>query len=326
MQRLPSIRCVCGRIIESDLYEPNSHGGAPRAAGYEVCLRRCEACGIGYSNASSPDPSKLQKLLRDPFVGLPEWISEGSDNALDQCLNQAAGHAAKKRRDFHSGASEDHATWVVFRTLQHYRLIGDSFNCPGRISSMLLWGVPSPSGCSDGKELRERLLQVLRVRLQEGEGWFTEPDVVLDFGEEGVVIVEAKLTSPNDWKDPSYRGWGKYLNDLAFRNQELAKQSGLYQLVRNWRVAFELAGARPFVVLNLAPGFDKSERRNLARFRASLRVAHHRFRLKTWDQLCMPLPKADWFDHYVEKRGLIVGSLRQRARSRTSPSEPTFTD
>jgi hypothetical protein len=303
-RRLPPITCGCGRRIESDAYVPKRGVGAPRASGYTSCLRKCDICDVGYSNANSADLTKLQTFPRDRFAGLPDWVAEGCDAALDHCLNQAQGHAARKRLEFESLASEDHATWVVMRFLQRQGMLASAFGCEAVEPVMLIWGVPVPN-TPRGSELRSKIVTILRS-LHEQEGWFTEPDVILDFESYGLVIVEAKLRSRNEIKKPQYSGWHRYLNDLTFRDAELAKCTGRYQLVRNWRLGLELAQNRPFKLVNLAPVFDFQEREMLAKLRLSFRTSRkHRFVLRRWDQMLGSSYPPSWLVEYSRKRGLL---------------------
>jgi hypothetical protein len=201
--RLPSIRCECGTLIESGPFRPNKRGGAPSASGYASCLRRCEVCGIGFSNAKTGNISGLTLILREPFAQMPIWLSEDSDSALDQCLNRA--HAAKKRMDFQSLHSEDHVTWTVTKLLQREGALGRAFGHPDcREPDLLIWGAPVPYERNPhGHALRERVIAHLND-LNEQPRFRTEPDLVLDFGNNGVVIVEAKLFSPK-WNAPKRR-------------------------------------------------------------------------------------------------------------------------
>jgi len=142
----------------------------------------------------------------------------------------------------------------------------------------------------------------------------SEPDVVLDFSDGGVVVIEAKLFSPNERKPESYAGWSKYLDHSAFRDPESARATGFYQLVRNWRIGTELAGKRPFTLVNLAPEFVGDERAGLARLRLALRTSRERrFVLRRWNALLSGLVVPDWFSDYARRRGLPV-----------TPSYPAF--
>jgi hypothetical protein len=306
---LPPIECtLCGKTLKSDPYTPMpSKRGAQRASNFESCLRRCESCGIGYSNAESRDAKALQRILRDPFLGLPGWVAEGCDRALDECLNRAQKHPEKKRKAFHSFGSEDHATWVAMKLLQREGALSSVFGLDEYAPTMLLWGVPVPNESAPGEILRKKVTSILVDRLREKPDWLTEPDVILDFGEQGIVIIEAKLDSPNDSKSPDYSGWGQYLCQRAFKDPDLARTSGLYQLARNWRLGYELAGNLPFTLVNLAPKFDIKMKRILEKFRDALRVSSkHRFVLMQWETLCAAVPSTKWFCDYTRERGLIA--------------------
>ena len=151
LERLPTIACECGAIIVSDAFVPNSRGGAPRASGFAGCLRRCQACGIGFSNCRNT--SDIVSILRDPFVGLPAYVAEGCDRALAECLNRS--HTSKKT-EFESLSSEDHVTWTVMRFLQHERWLGQAFRRPGVEPVLLMWGVPVPNDSAEGWAVREK--------------------------------------------------------------------------------------------------------------------------------------------------------------------------
>ncbi len=299
-EQLPSVACDCGATIESDPFVPNTRGGAKRASGFASCLRRCNVCGIGFSNAQ--DPSAVRKILRDPFAGLPAYIAEGSESALADCLNQS--HSAAKKTEFESLRSEDHATWTVMRLLQHERLLGRAFRREGRDPVMLMWGVPVPNDDTAGRALRDRIINVSNS-LSEKPTRRSEPDVVLDFGDEGVIVIEAKLFSPNERKPETYAGWSKYIDHSVFRDPESACATGYYQLVRNWRIGTALAGERPFTLVNLAPEFAGDERTGLARLRLALRTSRERrFILRRWSALLSGFVVPDWFSDYARRRGL----------------------
>ena len=53
----------------------------------------------------------------------------------------------------------------------------------------------------------------------------TEPDVVVDAGAAGVVVIEVKYTSPNDVQVPSNR-FDRYLDGRPIRVQELLDEVG----------------------------------------------------------------------------------------------------
>ncbi|MGE3845189.1 MAG: hypothetical protein AB7I50_26820 [Vicinamibacterales bacterium] len=121
----------------------------------------------------------------------------------------------------------------------------------------------------------------------ENPASFSEPDVILDFGSEGLVVVEAKLRSGNDWKPADYAGWTRgYLNGPAFRDAEAVLRSGRYELARNWRIAWELSGpGRPVCLVNLGRR-ELFEREDVGPFRACLSTsAQATFVQATWKEL-----------------------------------------
>ena len=197
------------------------------------------------------------------------------------------------------------------RALQRQNLLGNAFGIPEATPTMLLWGVPIPKGSAAGDELRARLVRVLRDRLHERRDWYTEPDVILDFGS-SIIFIEAKLTSENEREKPDYSGWKTYLNTIAFRNEGLAISSELYQLARNWRIALELANGHAFKVVNLAPSFPKGERRPLAMLRASIEAnAQRTLTLRTWKANMQAAPSLRMAPAICERPRSLVGVSQQ---------------
>jgi hypothetical protein len=90
-----------------------SAGKVPVATQFDDCLRRCEPCGIGASNAS--DRGAVTFIHRDPLGNIPVESREGASEALAQALN--IRNRESKRRRFGFSTSEDAVTWVVFMHL-----------------------------------------------------------------------------------------------------------------------------------------------------------------------------------------------------------------
>ena len=132
---------------------------------------------------------------------------------------------------------------------------------PGRAprpEAALLWGVPIPpdrAGDDRGWRLRGRL-EAIADRLGEDPRSRTEPDVVIDLGPDGVVVIEVKHRSPTDVKDGAYAGWDRYYPaDSPLPYAPAVRASGCYELARNWRFGLELAAEpdRPFTLACLGP-------------------------------------------------------------------------
>lgn len=254
---------------------------------YEDCLRRCDTCGVGYSNARE-NPTTIYK---DPLKNIPIEAREGVEMVLAQTLSEKS--RVTKHRRFGFSTSEDAVTWVVFSFLARHvplglsglgqRLLG--FTNAGK-PTLLLWGAPVPADDA-GNDLRARLVTVLDD-IEKDKTQRSEPDVVLDYGTAGLAFIEVKLHAPNDEAKPAEASkFDKYLaSPSAFVDPIMVKESRMYELTRNWRIGWDLAGQRPFRLVNLGPAtlFTQSER--LASFEKGLAISTvRRFLRLTWSSL-----------------------------------------
>lgn len=293
----------------SEEYEPETNGGAPPASSFASCLRKCKACGIAVSNARG----QAITIYRDPRDNVPEQVRGDVLDVLARVLN--IDNRCKKHEKFASENSEDAVTWTVFRYLQASGLlahVAHEVTLAGTRrkgdGALLLWGVPIPVNDPRGVGIRaeiERLLEAIGERSNR----FSEPDVLIDFDVCGLVVVEVKYRSGNDWKDPRYRGWPTYTrNTDAFIDSDRLVATRCYELARYWRLGWDLAGERPFTLLNLGPPslFVGPEGKRLDQFEACLPVhPTRRFMRVTWDQLVEAVPDPpEWFTDYVQKRSL----------------------
>ena len=229
---------TCGRILERRLVK----AGAPHA--WDDLAFRCDDCDRGFSNAASPGARR--RITRTAEMNVPEQVREGLGLILDRAVN--VQNRPMKRWKFCSDRSEDAVTWTVVRALQRRtelsRLLPSELAHLARGEpALLLWG--APAGGPGAEKLADRLAEVSSA-LGERPNSRTEPDVVVAWPEL-LLIVEAKLGSRNDLKPHGYGGWSLYTKNPAL------KETGLYELVRNWRIGDELAGDRAFVLCNLAP-------------------------------------------------------------------------
>ena len=315
--RLPTITCRCGReIISAEFEQGTERSLAPQATSYASCLRKCTHCGYGFSNANTNDMTKLASYLREPFAGIPDEIIDGHDCALAEALN--VRNRRSKVNKLASINSEDHVTWTVFRFLQMGHAITPALAAANVLPSldaqqieptMLLWGSPIPL-VPAGTDLRQRL-ENLCDSLGENPVSRSEPDVILDFAKGGIVFIEVKLHSQNDWKPADYKGedgtskWDKYLvNTNAFRDVDATRDSGLYELTRNWRLAWELADGRPMCVINLGPA---KLNKGLSKWLDSLaRDARHQFLFLSWATMIGTMKeRPQWFANYLIQRRVI---------------------
>lgn len=223
-------------------------------------------------------------------MNVPAEFRPGLIDALDQAIN--VQNRTQKKVKFGFSTSEDAITWTVFSSFARSdgaisvwrTLFGDVVES-GQSLSLLLWGVPLTLNDERGWRLREQLERI-SDSLGEDPIRRTEPDVVIDAGAAGIVIVEVKYTSPNDVQVPSSR-FDRYLNTRCFSDTDGAKATGLYELIRNWRFGCELAEGRRFTLVNLVR--EKHVQREIertSRFASSLATDGHRgFALVEWERL-----------------------------------------
>src|SRR5262249_24349189 len=147
----------------------------------------------------------------------------------------------------------------------------------------------------------------------EAPGSRTEPDMVLDLGPGGVIIIEVKHRSPTDVKPTDYPGWERYYPaDSPLSYAAAIRASRCYELARNWRFGLELAAepVRPFTLGCLGPeGLFRGEGATIIRpFEGSLPAGGPgRFRKLTWEGLFRAIEGApDWLMRYVAARGYAI--------------------
>ncbi|MFZ3212858.1 MAG: hypothetical protein WA188_15250 [Terriglobales bacterium] len=241
-------------------------------------------------------------------------------------------------------------TWTVFWYLEHkgliakavFRTLGlESLVTSQKEPTMLLWGVPwreSPAAT----KLQSGVINILDDLNERPR---SEPDIILDFGTSGLVIIEAKYHSDNsELKEHELYKFDRYLGQNFFLDCERVRSTRLYELARNWRIGCELAKGRSFWLLNLLSREKKDKR--LDDFSASLRKSEpgstpaietensntseekpecvkltsdsasdsgciemtRFFERKTWRTLLGNIPRDPWFDRFVTERELMVPS------------------
>ena len=310
MPILPELSCCgCGRRLTSEKYAVTKTGGAPHATDYESCLRRCQACGFGFSNANTDDSRALTIIYRDPFWDVPGFIADGYEKVLAKALNER--NRAAKLLKFASSNSEDHVTWTIFHYLVHLREVVEVAQRVGLVtneaqeSSVWLWGVPILGGGATTSRLR-KILDALGERPDSR----SEPDVILDFGISGVVFIEVKLRSANAVLETGSNKWKRYIEKSdAFLDRGKAVQSGLYELIRNWRILCDVAGKRPATLVNLGPAALVSGEAGtpIDLFRASLNLnADRHFTTIPWDKFLDAIEHRPlWLNRYIEDRKIL---------------------
>jgi hypothetical protein len=172
--------------------------------------------------------------------------------------------------------------------------------------TLLLWGVPVPDS-RDGDHLRSRLTTLSTALAEDAESR-SEPDVLLDFGQAGVVLIEVKVHSPNEKRAQDHAGWIRYKNTggTVIWDWEQVLRSELYELTRYWRIGHDLAAGRAFALVNLAPAArfaDKEEAEALKSFSKALPNGGRAFRRLTWEDFVKEIPEMPpWLSEYLKER------------------------
>ncbi len=278
------------------------------AASYRDCLRKCARCGVAYSNGRS----RPTLIYEDPLDNLPPPLRPGALDLLERSMN--VDNRSNKRAKFGFIRSEDAVTWTIFVGLQRSIPFALPAICRALFDlsieqppELLLWGA-SVEGGEGGRAVEERLIRI-SDHLGERARSRSEPDVILDFGPAGLVVIEVKYQSSNDHRERA--NWAPYLDERrAFDQPRLAQSSGLYELVRNWRFAHDLAGSRPFLLVNLAPKRTLETTAGRALFERSLGAKENgRFLPLSWTDFLgvveeQEVQRPPWWDPYVESRSL----------------------
>jgi hypothetical protein len=311
MPQLPSLICPSCRGPIAGIECIDKIAVATR---YDDCLRRCEPCGIAASNTA--DSKAVTYIHRDPLGNIPIKSREGASEALGQALN--VRNRVSKRRRFGFSTSEDAITWVVFTYLLRSGQLLAALRRVGLVDdetltaapTLLLWGAPigdSPRGTV----IRRQLID-LCTSLQEEPNSFSEPDVIIDLGEDGLIFIEVKYLSGNDFKPDNYSGWSRYASATrpAWQFKDV-KASGCYELARNWCLLKGLAADSPARLVSLGPAklFLGAEGARLDRFVTALGTDErlHFMKVRWSDLLGNGLSDVpDWFAQFCRSRGLIA--------------------
>ena len=300
MEELPTLTCPgCGSTLRGNRAGP--------AGSFLGCTRKCEPCGIAFSNATN----RPTTIYRDPLMNIPVAARSGAQDIVQSALNVC--NRPSKWSKFGFGTSEDALTWTVFSFLGSNpsamraawtTLGGDSWSAfdPSQ-ASILLWGTSlSPRPTSD-----EVARQLIRVSDELGEApqSRSEPDVILDGGETGLIFIEVKYLSGNDLQI-GHPHFAEYVDSEAFIDPAVSLQSGMYELARNWRIATEMAGDRPMSLVNLGQRARLlRQQKSLELFTDSLDQSRRwQFRLMDWREFL-----ESWRQH---RPGWLTEYLRQR--------------
>lgn len=299
-QTLPSL--VCPRC-QARLEDTRPGTAVSRVSFAEDCRRECRPCGIAFSNALKAPT----RIFLHPLDNVPGEVRDGAERVLNCALNER--NRQPKWLKFGYSTSEDAITWTVFRYLTSHPILSSLVTRLGWLRDaqteplVLLWGAPLQPGIR-GQQLRDRLRQILRAAFREEQRSYSEPDVILDFGSDGVIFIEVKYKSPNCIESDG-RKFSPYLSGTAFSDSDMIRSSGLYELTRNWAILDQVAGNRPMTLVNLilSGARNKAEQNSLRQFRSGLITSSDRkFVQSTWGELLAVIAgRPAWFSDYLRE-------------------------
>jgi hypothetical protein len=225
-----------------------------------------------------------------PVTSVPPEAQAG----LEEVLARAIGLA---------GFDDEKAViWTVFSHLLQtpeaasiWRMLGDE---SGGWPSALFWGGEALGEQAD--YAREQL-----IARAHGEPW--APDVLLEFWPAGLVMIVARHLKPNS--DRRDADWKRWLDDCpAFFDPAAARASGRFDLVRAWRLGWELAERRRMTLINLVLYPERAQQKAATDLFASSLAEKDgfHFRQLTWRALLhvLPPPWPEWFERWAKEKRL----------------------
>lgn len=283
---------------------PATFSGQPKPAfDFESCLRRCETCGVGISNARDGETF----IHRNPLDNIPAEVRGEAIWTIQNALN--IRNRGSKEIKFGFSTSEDALTWTVFSYLHREgllsRVVSDLLPTPPTSEPvLLLWGCPVPPYSKQGDALCRHLVSILKC-IGEDPLSYSEPDVIMDFGREGLVLIEVKYRSGND-RNTIPNKFAKYVGGTgAFRDVDAVVGSGFYELARNWRIGFDLSTGRAMILVNLAVASRSSEQAALSIFSDGLsQDGTHQFQQVWWSDFLGQFSLPAWLSEYTQRLGI----------------------
>lgn len=291
---LDKVKCPsCGELVAP------INGAIKAASSYDGCLRRCEKCGIGFSNSKN-NPSVIYKNYLD---NIPELLQNGLEITLNNSINEL--NRKNKRNKIGFSTSEDALTWSFFKYFVVRERFEDLLNLlnlksDGKDYDIYLWGVPISSQ-SNKNNFIEKFREVSR-NFNETSSKMTEPDVMIKLSDK-IVFIEVKYLSANEIK--TGEEFAKYL--IPDVEKEKLVESGHYELFRNWAFASKLSYGNDFILINLAPKklFSSKSQSKLIQFENSLKSTKGKFVKLTWEEILEKVNNKEydmWFKNYLNKK------------------------
>lgn len=296
MNMLATVKCpCCGKEMKATNIDKIS------AKKYDDCIRKCETCEIGASNASE-NPTFIYK---DYHQNIPQSLQ--LQTYLDETLQNALNKRNRNNKRIRIGysTSEDALSWIFINYFVQNKNLEELKNILGikdNIEDILMWGVSQIKKDDSTKNKIENICK----NLSENPHSYSEPDIIIITKKE-VCFIEVKLKSSNE--KTSKKDFEKYLIDEYYTDKEKAKSTLYYELIRNWTIGNCLAkqdkDSKTMRLINLAPkkSFEK-ENESLNRFKDSLKTQN--FYMLSWEDVFKKMKNSEFKDILLNRINSIV--------------------
>lgn len=292
---LSKIKCPnCGKLLSA------TNEIIKRVSSYEDCLRRCEKCQVGFSNAKNK-PTIVYKNYID---NIPELVRQDLNISLNNSMNEM--NRKNKIHKFGFSTSEDALTWSFFKYFVVKNKIPDLLKLLNIKSEetdfeIYLWGTNICSS-EPNTEFIDKFIETSNS-FNENSSMRTEPDVIIKL-QDKLVFIEVKYLSSNEISENEEK-FKKYLiNDF---DKKAIVESGHYELTRNWAFVSKLSNGKKFELINLGLQklFIDKNRNRLNKFEKALKSDKGKFRKISWEEILEKVNKTEfdlWFKNYLNDK------------------------
>lgn len=267
---------------------------------YKECLRRCEKCGIGFSN-NDKSPTTIYKHYSN---NVPTILSIDLNYTLNNALNIL--NRENKKSKFAFSTSEDALTWSFFKYFvvnNKYKDLLKLLNIKSDDSryEIYLWGVNISSQNMNTK-LYRKLIKTSDF-YNENPARRSEPDVIIRLSDK-LIFIEVKYLGSNEVITNNEK-FNKYLTPDV--DSDKVVMSGHYELLRNWVIASKISNGANFVLINLGLNklFADKNHEQLTLFENSLKTINGKFVKMSWEDIIDRMKEGEyesWFIEYLHQK------------------------
>lgn len=296
---MEDMRCPkCGKIMSKD----TSIKEGTKSSSFDKCIRKCNDCEIGYSNAKD----KPTLIFKNYLQSIPSQYVPNLELTIENPIN--TGHIESKKKQFGFSTSEDALTWIFIRYFineNKLEVLKNIYTLGSDIEEILLWGVPQINTNDSSQKVK---LTGICKSLKEAKKSYSEPDIVIITKTE-IRFIEVKLASPNA-KCEKREKFEKYINNNYYVDKEMLINSKHYELTRNWTIGNMFAETKGFKLINQGPSklFYNEDKELLQKFENSL-LNLNNFEKLSWEKVIDNINESVDSDFIAELKRRLGGVL-----------------